>query len=538
MATSVSDLGKALGKPIVGLGERSAEDESYDAAMQRIELLLAQRENKQYNPTLLAIAQGMFAPSATGSFGEGLGAAAGNVLKSQEQEQKQGMENAQMRLQLAQAQKEQSLKARKQQFGQQLLGGFTSPGAPGAQADPGAQQGVPAGAPAGAPGVAPAGAPGQLREITMDDVRKAMAVDDGLGNQILNIYKAQGDRYKIAMNGTVFDTQTSKYVTGLQIPGQTPSLFTIPEIKDKLMMMPWQYEAYQAARERGEGKEWISNFMSAEPVPMGQVKKTTEGGAPAGGTSLAGGQTGATSISQSDIESEAARKRAQAEARAKGENERFQNIINSATTAGNRQGMYRALDTIARRPDAAQIMGVFEDKDLSSALLKLVETSGKGLPQINEIRDIFTNLGLDKTLKADQLAAAQLIAQVNLELRKITRTPGEGAFSDLETNMMLAAGLSLKDTPQGFLKKLALLDARADFEKKAAKALLESKMDADTFRISSPAYDALTNAYHDRLVNIMYPGLNVKAPPAKTPTVEDVKKELAKKQAAQQGKGN
>jgi len=522
----MADLGKSIGKPLGVLGERTEADESYDTAMKRIEGLLKSRENKLFDPTLLAMAQGFLSPTATGSFGEGLGAAAGNVLKSQEVEQKQSMENAQMRLQLAQAQKEQDLKTRKQQFGQQLLGGFTSPGAQAAPGAPGAQQG------------APAGAPGQLREITMDDVRKAMAVDDALGKQILEIYKAQGDRFKIAMNGTVFDTQTSKYVTGLQIPGQTPSLFTIPEIKDKLMMMPWQYEAYQAARDQGFGKQWISNFMSDEPVPMGQVKKTTEGGAPAGGASLAGGQTGATSISQSDIESEAARKRAQAEARAKGENERFQNIINSATTAGNRQGMYRALDTIARRPDAAQIMGVFEDKDLSSALLKLVETSGKGLPQINEIRDIFTNLGLDQKLKADQLAAAQLIAQVNLELRKITRTPGEGAFSDLETNMMLAAGLSLKDTPQGFLKKLALLDARADFEKKAAKALLESKMDADTFRISSPAYDTLTNAYHDRLVNIMYPGLNVKAPPAKTPTVEDVKKELAKKRAAQQGKGN
>lgn len=522
----MADLGKSIGKPLGVLGGRTEADESYDAAMKRIEELLKSREERLFDPTLLAMAQGFLAPSATGSFGEGLGAAAGNVLKSQEVEQKQGMENAQMRLQLAQAQKEQDLKTRKQQFGQQLLGGVSPPGAPGAQAAPGAQQG------------APAGAPGQLREITMDDVRKAMAVDDALGKQILEIYKAQGDRFKIAMNGTVFDTQTSKYVTGLQIPGQTPSLFTIPEIKDKLMMMPWQYEAYQAAREQGLGKQWISNFMSEEPVPMSQVKKPTEGGAPAGGTSLAGGQTGATSISQSDIEAEASRKKAQAEARAKGEDVRFQNIINSATTAGNRQGMYRALDTIARRPDAAQIMGVFEDKDLSSALLKLVETSGKGLPQINEIRDIFTNLGLDKTLKADQLAAAQLIAQVNLELRKITRTPGEGAFSDLETNMMLAAGLSMKDTPQGFLKKLALLDARADFEKKAAKALLESKMDADTFRISSPAYDALTNAYHDRLVNIMYPGMNVKAPPAKTPTVEDVKKALAKKQAAQQGKGN
>jgi hypothetical protein len=109
MATSVSDLGKALGKPVVGLGERSAEDESYDAAMQRIQLLLAQRENKPYNPTLLAIAQGFLAPSATGSFGEGAGAAAGNVLKIQEQEQKQEKEPDSMVVDPAEAawQKEQ-----------------------------------------------------------------------------------------------------------------------------------------------------------------------------------------------------------------------------------------------------------------------------------------------------------------------------------------------------------------------------------------------------------------------------------------------
>jgi hypothetical protein len=109
------DLAKAIGKPLGGLGERTEADESYDAAMQRIEGLLKSRENKLFDPTLLAMAQGFLSPTATGSFGEGLGAAAGNVLKSQEVEQKQGMENAQMRLQLAQAQKEQDLKTRKQQ---------------------------------------------------------------------------------------------------------------------------------------------------------------------------------------------------------------------------------------------------------------------------------------------------------------------------------------------------------------------------------------------------------------------------------------
>lgn len=468
-----------------------------------------------FDPKWMALAQGFLAPTQTGSFGESLGYAAKGYNEAALAEEKTAQERAALRLQLAQGELAQRQSTRKAKMGQDILMGGLPTGPQGA-------------APTGMipMGATPAGAtqPQALRDITVNDVRTAMAVDPELGKSLSDILKLQGERYKIAMNGTVYDTVEKKYVTGLQIPGQTPATFTIPEIGDKLSMMPWQYEQYQNAREKGMGRDWVKNFMSAEPVPLSEITKTPAAPSATGRVT----PTPPSDISASSLEAQAKAKETTAVERAKGENTRFQSIVNNAETAGSRQAMYNALGGIAKRQDANQILGVFEDNDFSSALLKLAETSGKGLPQINEIREIFTNFGLDKKLKADQLAAAQMIAQINLDLRKISRTPGEGAYSDLETNMMLAAGPSMKDTPLGLQKKLSLLGARADFERSVSRGLLDSNMDADKFK-RSEQYDRLIDGYNQKLVSIMFPNQNVKAPPSKTPTVEEVRKALAKK---------
>ena len=479
-----------------------------------------------FDPKLMALAQGFLAPTQTGSFGESLGYAAKGYGETAVAEEKSARERAALRLQLAQGELAQRQATRKSKMGQQILmGGFPQAGT---QPVAGAADSTTVSTGAPTAGNAPQG----LRDITMTDVRAAMAVDQDLGKSMESIYKLQGERYKIAMNGTVFDTQTKKYVTGLQIPGQTPSLFNVPEVKDKLMMMPWQYEQYMNAREAGMGKEWVNNFTSASPVPASQIKK-----APPAATTTDSEEP--VDMSASSVEARAEAKKTTAVERAKGESTRFQTIINNAETAGSRQAMYNALGVIAKRPDANQIMGVFEDNDLSSALFKLAETSGKGLPQVNEIRDIFTTYGLDKKLKADQLAAAQLIAQINLDLRKISRTPGEGAYSDLETNMMLAAGPSMKDTPQGLQKKLSLLNARAQFEKDASRALLDSGLDADKFKRSKD-YDKLLDGYNNKLVAIIYPPVaGTKSPvasPSKSPTIADVKRQAQKKREEEEAK--
>jgi hypothetical protein len=475
-----------------------------------------------FDPKWMALAQGFLAPTQTGSFGESLGYAAKGYSDAAQAEEKTAQERAALRLQLAQGELGQRQATRKAQKTQQLLlGGFPQAGTPpvaGAADSTTVSTGTPT----------TDKAPQGLRDITMTDVRMAMAVDQDLGKSFADLLKIQGDRFKIAMNGTVYDTIDRKYVTGLQIPGQTPSSFVIPEVKGKLNMMPWQYEQYQDYRERGMGKEWVQNFMSPEPVPLKQIKKSET---PVTVPSATGMVEETPDLTESGLAATAKSKETTAVERAKGENTRFQTIVDNAGTAGSRQSMYNALGAIAKRPDANQILGVFEDSDLSSALFKLAETGGKGQPQVNEIRDIFTTYGLDKKLKADQLAAAQLIAQINLDLRKISRTPGEGAYSDLETNMMLAAGPSMKDTPLGLQKKLSLLNARAQFEKDVARSLLDSGLDADKFKRSNQ-YDKLLSGYENKLVEIIFPPVagspSPKAPPSGTPTIADVKRQAQK----------
>ena len=69
--------------------------------LRRKDLLnLAETRRQLFDPTLLALAQGLLAPTKTGSFGESLGYAAGNVQQAQAQEAKRQEDIARMRYEL------------------------------------------------------------------------------------------------------------------------------------------------------------------------------------------------------------------------------------------------------------------------------------------------------------------------------------------------------------------------------------------------------------------------------------------------------
>ena len=75
---------------------------SVNARRQELLNLTESRKNMMFNPELLAIAQGMFAPTKTGGFGESLGNAAGNLQQVQAQEAKRQEDLVKMRLDLEQ----------------------------------------------------------------------------------------------------------------------------------------------------------------------------------------------------------------------------------------------------------------------------------------------------------------------------------------------------------------------------------------------------------------------------------------------------
>lgn len=81
--------------------EAKAANQAYQDALQKLTASLEARQNRFFDPTLLAIAEGMLGPTRTGSFSEALGRSAEKLRQSQEEELKQEQQIAQARLGLA-----------------------------------------------------------------------------------------------------------------------------------------------------------------------------------------------------------------------------------------------------------------------------------------------------------------------------------------------------------------------------------------------------------------------------------------------------
>lgn len=137
-----------------------AANKAYQDALERLNKSLEARQNRMFDPTMLALAEGFLTPGRTGSFGESLGVAAGKMRAAEEAEGKQEMEIAQAKLGLAErgiALEQQ--RQRERQFREAIEG------APG---------GVSAGDPAGVPSGGQAGA--EIPQRPED--RLAQAVSD------------------------------------------------------------------------------------------------------------------------------------------------------------------------------------------------------------------------------------------------------------------------------------------------------------------------------------------------------------------------
>ena len=156
----------------ISLGYGTPAWTEYTAAQQEARDILEQRQNRLFDPTMLAMAQGFLAPTKTGSFGESLGNVAAAVGPAQQAEEKRTMDMAKMRMELAQQGLQTSIQGQNAQQDAELLARMTGappkappPAAPvqgapmpsggGAMALPSAPPGAPPGAPPVARPVAP-----------------------------------------------------------------------------------------------------------------------------------------------------------------------------------------------------------------------------------------------------------------------------------------------------------------------------------------------------------------------------------------------
>lgn len=521
-------------KPNVSAGAEA--EQKYQEALSQLNERLDARKNRLFDPTLLAMAQGFLGPTQTGGFGEALGRAAEKVGAAEAAQQKEDIDLAQMRLQVAQGAREQASQlAGQQAFGSIIRGQGQVLNAP-------TEGGIPSGSPSGAPvaGGAPAQTP-QFGEMMPVGYYEALAYAYAYPQQkenarlLMDAAKAGLDRYSMSMNGTVFDKVTKKFLAG---PGQTSSEYMVPELGENrtLKMTPNQHDQYQQARDAGLGREWVRNFISPGgskwTLPSGKPEESLptkpETGLPTKTEAVLPTKPEPTSLAKpeavkkpeietkkdeglpkpkSAIELEAEREAKIARERemAKGETQRYEDTINKGNDAGERISQYNRLKATAQKPDANKIFGVFENGKFSDAVFQYLE-SNNGIISAKNIRDIWTNLDLDPKLISDKQLALSIIAQQQFAFSSLAK--GQGAISDFERQLFNAMGADIKDRPDTIIRKMDMLTARAEFDREAsrlARAARKEGIGFDEMKDSTKYQDAYQR-YVNKLMDIVEGG--------------------------------
>jgi hypothetical protein len=284
---------------------------------------------------------------------------------------------------------------------------------------------------------------------------------------------------------------------------QTPAEFFIPEIQGNLSMRPAQFEEYQRARALGLANQWLQQNFSAQsaarppgaaPVAPGAPRVP---GAPGAAPGAAQGAAAPGRIpTTAELQADAAAKRAEAESVAKADAERYNTAIAKGNDAGSKIASYRSIAATARLPSAKQIFGVFEQGGVSDALLRYMEANN-GVLGVKEIRDIWTGLGLDAKAISDKQVAMSLIAQSQFEFSQLAK--GQGTISDQERKLFAAMGTDISDRPETVLRKMQMLERRAQFDREVSKMARDARKkgvsfddmkDTDAYRTAQQAYES------------------------------------------------
>jgi len=481
-------LPSSLLKKPVDLSGDSPEDEEFKLDFKKsqadLKAALAARENQLFDPVLLALSQGFAAPTKSGGFGESLSTAAGLANTAAQGQQKGLMENAQMRMQLAQMGLEQGNKERAMSMAGNL---FPKPaGAPTA--------GAPAGAPAqGAEGAPPAEG---MRPVTGEDIFRITAANKEVGNALAEAVKADRERFIISQNGIVFDRALGKYID-IPIPGQTQSKYVTPF--GTFDMTPNEYAQLGQAITKGQGKEWIEMFRTGKI----DVNGKPIAGAPSGATDAAGRPT------TSEADAKAAAAKVEAEATARQRVAQTTEVKDSAKAAMSLIPLYDRAEKLLKTKGIEQALGVLEKPDFLAQIGTVADEGIKVGPYaINapSIRKIVTNFAQDQNV----INALTELGQVEA-MWQFTQRKGLGSgtsVSNFEQQMVNAMGPNFKDPKDAYVKKLQFMREKANFEQKLGQELFRTGKQYEDY-VNSPDFDRLFGDYRARLERIG----EVKAPP-------------------------
>lgn len=515
-----SPLAAAL-KPALPVDDES--EARYQSALQQMTQALDQRKSRSFDPVTAGYISGLQDPAVRGMgfFAEIASGMRGAVAAEKEAE-KENQDIAALRLQMAQAEREMARKKKGAEMLQPPAAVVVSGAAPaeGAPAAAGAAAAPGRAAPASATPITQGDKSGRgVRlpnglEITPDFILRMRDYDPERAEALDKFYKLTMESIAVQQGGA-YNRATGEYTpfggkppVERFIPGDpatnTPAM--------RLMLPEEDAMTLDRARRTNDTKtfyEIVDRYTKAPTRPSAAVAPGTSGAAaPAAAPGVkpsigAAARTPSEATAALEVETEAAK--AEAKLAAEGRAKRFEGILSSAEDAGSRLATLKSLDAIVTKPGSEKIFGIFNRPDFLSAVGKLLET-GVGVPGFSvgvpEIQNVMRNIGLPQEQINDYQLAASLFAQMQLQISRLQQ--GQGAVSDFERRLFGSAAITGEDNPATIRKKVALLTARANFERDVAKSLRASKMNADDFK-DSDQYQNLMNSYHDRLVSIISP---------------------------------
>jgi hypothetical protein len=533
-----------------------AMQEYLDAQKNAREKFEERNNNRLFDPTLLAMAQGFLAPTKTGGFAESLGNVASAVGPAQSAEEKRIMEMAKMRLEMAQQGVQTEIQTKQAEARQRAIdqdlgedSPYAKPKAPAV-----APQLAPQPAPQSAPTAAPTGglpsqapampAPPAQAPLSMAQSAPSapqapapapMAQQGPVGTQLFPAqpegftpqekldYKrglaAGKDPYEIRKDimenrrKNISVNQAGTSAVNLQ----TGKQFGFDPTPTKTYIHGYgSYEIPASqARMLGEANNAEDYAKIARMIVFGQQQKAETPSTPNAtptGTAPAGAPTQRPTTAES--EATAAAKKEEAVEEAKGSAGRTNAAKNLFAPALETRIVAQSAKDLVNQEGGNLVMGIFEKPTVGAALAKMID-EGKFTPVGFRDAMVAANIAFTVDQKPNENSekyaerkqaildryyqTATQVARAKFEASKLAQ--GQGAFSDGERRLFADTTLSMKDTVSTMNKKADMLIERANFAQSLAREMSRARMNYDTF-VDSPQGQKMMRDYEKRLSNI------------------------------------
>lgn len=453
----------------------------YQEALDRVTASLDARKNRLFDPVLLAMAEGFLGPTRTGSFGEALGRAAGNVRTAEEARFKEEQELAQAQLGLAQ----QGMQLERQrQMSKAYEQALKPPSAP-AGASTGAPAG-PAGAPAGVP-TAPSGpegfqiAPPRPLSMNKEQFLRAAQMEGVPLGKALRDWDEYSRKSMETKEGGRFDFDTGKF-------------FPVPKAEQVNIQVRGYQGTYPVSQE--------------DAMRLAALERANDvAGYKALADRIVKGPAGTSRVSSAEeLEQERIRGKGITEGEVKTETDFRNEIVTRGKQAGEKIRTGNQVLTLAEDPAASRMFGILNNPSWTSQLAKIAENAARvgdysiGIPVI---QDVLRNMKLTPQEIAKYQYGAMLFAQSQLEASQLAK--GQGQISDFERRLFAATAMTAEDTPATLQMKAKALIARGQVERQIARLWDETKgryRSVNEF-MRSDEYDKLVADYDSKLAKLL-----------------------------------